>query len=296
MSMSIRGAIALFAQLISSSAATNILIVGDSIGQYLEDTFLEELCIGSNVCNAAIGGTTAEQWANYGSDIVQECNDEFDYWDVVYISVGGNDGLLSGCTITADELGSRLQVAVTNIMDVAPGALKYLLLGYCSSPIQSTDFSGCDLAKMSEALDSLDTEDGLVEVIDSVEVCGGSATTNSEEKYFADPIHVNNNGYCMMFSQPAVQTALSCSEISSMDCETLEIIQSKNTDSSDQNSGSDKNGKSAEAADGETLLSDRNGTELTLTNNELLLKSSGMLKRAGTWMNTFFFFGIFAYL
>ena len=144
------------------------------MGSVMKENFLETICIGSNVCNAAISGTTAVQWSEYSLKQVKQCNGD---WDVVYISVGGNDLLNSDCSINSTDLAANIQAAVTNIMtNVAPGASKYLLTGYCV-PSSITSW-GCaspsKVRRMSEALASIDTADGVVEVIDSFSVCGGS--------------------------------------------------------------------------------------------------------------------------
>jgi len=213
-----------------STATTNILIVGDSIGAYMGEAFLEGVCIGSNVCNAAISGTTAAEWAKYDSKKVKECSAK---WDVVYISVGGNDSLNSGCSISSTKLAKNIQAAVTNIMtNIAPGASKYLLTGYCV-PFDSPN-SGCaepsDTEVMSEALALIDTAESYVEVIDSFSACGGSSSSFSNKKYFFDAIHLNGNGYCKIFTQQAVQTSLACSAITKMDCDTLEILPNVDND------------------------------------------------------------------
>lgn len=230
MSASILAIVMLSALLLQCTTATNILVVGDSIGLAMGEAFLEGVCAESNVCNAAISGTTAAQWAKYNDKQVKECGGD---WDVVYISVGGNDSLASGCSMGSVDLAAIIQAAVTNIrFNVAPGASKYLLTGYCV-PAESPN-SGCadpsNIEVMSDALKLIDTEDGYVEVIDSYSVCGGSATSFSDKKYFWDVIHLNENGYCKVFTQPDIQKSLSCSEIISMDCDTLEVLPKVDSD------------------------------------------------------------------
>lgn len=48
--------------LLRPSESANILIVGDSMGEFSTNV-LETFCSGSTVKNAALGGTTAAQWA-----------------------------------------------------------------------------------------------------------------------------------------------------------------------------------------------------------------------------------------
>lgn len=201
----------LSALLLPSSTATNILIVGDSMGAIME-TKLETVCSGSKVCNAAISGTTAAQWATgtFNDKTVKKCSGEP---DVVYISVGGNDSLGSDCSMTSSELASSIKEAVKNIMNIAPGASKYLLTGYCV-PRESPN-KGCanpsDVLVIRDALASVDTELGAsVEVIDSSFACGGSATSFSDDVYFEDSIHMNILGYVKVFTQEDIQRSMKC--------------------------------------------------------------------------------------
>jgi len=193
-----------------SNAVTNVLVVGDSMGKLMGTELIEMACIGSTVCNAAVSGTTAAQWATYDNKKVKNCDGE---WDVVYISVGGNDVLGSDCSIESDELAATIQAAVTNIMTfVAPGASTYLLTGYCI-PHESVT-SGCDVPSdsiaMSEALNQIDTVDGSVDIIDSSFVCGGSSTSYSDSGYFYDSHHLNLNGYIKVFTQADVLRSMNC--------------------------------------------------------------------------------------
>merc|ERR1740139_308053 len=208
-------------------AATRILIVGDSNAEGIGQS-LESLCLGSTVHNIGMGGTTAEQWADYTSDIVSGCGDA---WDVVYISVGGNDLLGSGCTMSASDLADKIELAVKNIVtNIAPGASNYLLTGYCMPYRSEEGDEGCvepsDFTALGDAMSAIDNKNNIFEsdsssvtVIDSLSACGGSSSAFSDELYFLDAIHLNSKGYCKIFTQPDVQMALSCGEIS-IDCDS----------------------------------------------------------------------------
>jgi len=202
-----------------SEATNKILIVGDSMGEFMGKT-LESICIGSEVQNAAIGGTTAVDWTEYTSDVLKGCAGG--EWDVVYIAVGGNDLLQSGCALTADELSKKILSAVTNIItNIVPKASKYLLTGYCMpSGIEANERNmACaepsDFVALSEAFLGLDTQlPKNVEVIDSITACGGSTSSFSDPAYFQDAIHLNNKGYCKVFTQPDVLASLgACAKI-----------------------------------------------------------------------------------
>ena len=201
--------------------SNSILAVGDSMTEFMGQ-ILESFCMNSKVTNAGIGGTTAEQWASYTSEEISECGSDSD-WNTVYIAVGGNDLLESGCTTTSTELADRMERAVKNIVtNLAPGASKYVMTGYCMPSQAEDEESGCkdpaDFSALSDALVILSADTGnlglpsnaSLEVIDSLTVCGGSATSFSSQAYFQDPIHLNAKGYCEVFSQPSVQAALTC--------------------------------------------------------------------------------------
>jgi len=198
---------------VRKTEATKILIVGDSMGEFMGKT-LESICMGSEVHNAAIGGTTAEDWTEYTSDVLEGCAGGT--WDLVYIAVGGNDLLQSGCALTADELSKKIVSAVTNIItNIAPKATKYLLTGYCMPSGNEGDERNMactkpsDYSALSEAFLGLDTKlPKNVVVVDSITACGGSTSSFSDPAYFQDAIHLNNKGYCKVFTQPDVFSTL----------------------------------------------------------------------------------------
>lgn len=219
----------------SSSSSTKILLVGDSNAEFMGQT-LETFCADSHVTNAGIGGTTAEEWASYAlEDIPVECGAS-DLWDVVYISLGGNDMLESGCSLTANELLPIMERAIENIVtQLVPGASRYILTGYCmpfSSEEETGSESGCgdpaNYIALSDAVKTLSANNvgiasgSSLEVIDSISVCGGSSTSFSNGEFFQDPIHLNAKGYCKVFSQSAVQSAMLCDTSSgTFDCDSL---------------------------------------------------------------------------
>lgn len=205
------------------SAQKKVLLVGDSMSSYMGQT-LESICAGTEVFNAGIGGTTAQEWASYSSNVVNSCGGG--PWNVVYISVGGNDFLQSGCTISMSELIKNVENSVVNIVtNIAPGAEKYLMTGYCM-PTASTDGCGTptDFSSLSIAIQNISPSlpNGVdFEVIESQNVCGGDASTFSNSLYFQDVIHLNSKGYCAIFTQPRVQNVLSCENASTdLQCET----------------------------------------------------------------------------
>lgn len=226
----------------------NILLVGDSHSEFMGKT-MESYCPGSTVGNAGISGSTAAQWATYDTGVISSCmmgvKDDSMPWDIVYISVGGNDVLHNDCTLDAAELKTLVEAAVTNIVEViAPGAARYVLTGYCMPTIDKRrlEFNGSDRSSgggcsdpsgfsiysqvYNNDLSVTMPDDAELYVFDSTDLCGGSDSSFSNGLYFDDMIHLNSKGYCQMFTPSWVQMALSCDEwgeedIELNDCDSL---------------------------------------------------------------------------
>jgi len=198
--------------LLRPSESANVLIVGDSMGEFSTNV-LETFCSGSTVKNAALGGTTAAQWATYNEDVVAGCGGSYDY---VWISLGGNDLLGSpGCGMSASELQSLVSSAITNIKtNIAPGATKYLTTCYCQ-PQGPEEGSACNtpqlVSKLCDGIKAASDADPDVEYVPSLDACGGSSTQFSNPGYFEDQIHLNKRGYCKFFTRPAIQSLLQVS-------------------------------------------------------------------------------------
>merc|ERR1712032_1662348 len=82
----------------------------------------------------------------------------------------------------------------------------------CTTPAKWT-FVGAAVKAAADA-------DSAVTFVDGANVCGGSTSTWGNKRYFADAIHLNNQGYCKMFTQPKVQEFFGC-EDATYDCESL---------------------------------------------------------------------------
>lgn len=216
---------------LSNAAASNVLLVGDSFSSFMGQT-MKSFCSDVNVYNAGIGGTTATQWASYTSTDIETCKEEQEMtYSSVLISVGGNDLLESGCSLSTTELRQVMEDAVVNVVtNVAPGATNYVMTGYCMPAAPEEEAGeGCNspqaFAKLSEAYKDINVSmpsGSTLTVIDSFEICDGSSTNFSDEKYFQDPIHLNAKGYCKVFTQDAVQTAMSCGTSTAIDCDVFE--------------------------------------------------------------------------
>eukprot|EP00978_Attheya_sp_CCMP212_P006949 scaffold16220_cov51-Attheya_sp.AAC.12 len=211
------------------SNAARILLVGDSMTAYMGNT-LESFCEGAEAVNAGIAGSTAQQWTQYTAKDIKKCNSEDGLWDIVYIAVGGNDLLQSGCRMSTDTLKGHMEDAITNIVyELAPGARKYVVTGYCM-PFTGlgSDSNLCsqpsEFIALSDAVTALSVtmpSGSSLEIIDSMTACGSSSSSFSDKKLFNDPIHLNSKGYCKVFTQDDVQTALECSpQTEEIDCDS----------------------------------------------------------------------------
>lgn len=219
-------------------AAEKVLLLGDSGAQQFGQ-FLERLCIGTEVTNAALGGTTALDWASYEADKLTLCEETS--WDTVFISVGGNDYNGSGCSMSKDELSSRVEDAVENIMfNIVPGASKYFMLSGCMLPFPLSK-PGCyepkDYAELLQAFDKSSPtvpEGAEFAKFQTTDACGGSETSYSDEIYFKDDgVHLNSKGYCAMFTRTDIKIFLSCTNFDK-NCECLDY------DLTDQEMGTDQ--------------------------------------------------------
>jgi lysophospholipase L1-like esterase len=197
--------------------------------EYMGNT-LESFCEGAEAVNAGIAGSTAQQWTQYTAKDIKKCNSEDGLWDIVYIAVGGNDLLQSGCLMSTDTLKGHMEDAITNIVyELAPGARKYVVTGYCM-PYKGlgSDSNQCskpsEFIALSDAVTTLSVtmpSGSSLEIINSMTACGSSSSSFSDEKFFKDPIHLNSKGYCKVFTQDDVQTALECSpQTEEIDCDS----------------------------------------------------------------------------
>lgn len=182
---------------------------------------LETFCGGATVYNAAIGGTTAAQWATYDVTKIGSCGTTF---DKVWISIGGNDFLTPACgsNMTPDvaTLKATIVGGINNIKGFVPGSPDYLVTGYC---VASASYDYCTTAEsyvnLRDALKEA-AEETNVTYIDSVSACDGSNATFSDANWFEDTVHLNNQGFCNFFTRSEVQTFFGCSS-SSYSCRSV---------------------------------------------------------------------------
>lgn len=210
------------------ATAGNVLIVGDSIAEFAGKA-IEDFCRGATTNNAGIAGTTTTHWQ--GSDVLspigtQQCGGTPDY---IWLSIGGNDvlGDAWGCDNADDVLAAKLIASIEAVKAKAPSA-KLVMTGYCMPadvPPVGPD-SSCNtpekLNSMMAVLKHAAERIGAT-FVNSVTACGGSSTSWSNKKYFQDPIHLNNRGYCKLFTQSEVQAAFGC-QAANYDCDSVAPI------------------------------------------------------------------------
>merc|ERR1712151_534985 len=110
----------------------------------------------------------------------------------------------------------------------------YVMTGYCMPAateerrLRNQRRSLCsapsDYAYLSEVMNDLSPSmpnGATLKVFDSIDLCGGSTTSFSDEMYFQDPIHLNSKGYCKVFTPDAVQNALKCGASEPIDCDSF---------------------------------------------------------------------------
>lgn len=221
----------------ANAKKNRILHVGDSYAYRLGQT-LEKYCKGSEVVNAGIGGTTAEQWSQWEQkDIfMNSCKDEDMNFDEVYISVGGNDFNGSGCTLSHEELTTRMEDAIHNIVyNIAPGAKTYVVMGYCITPEPVVrgnvppELQHCTEPGAAHPIDPTKTPlkvdmppGSVLDVYDSAYACGGTETSGGDPKYFKDSQHPNAMGFCKIFTESSdVQDSFRCEKQPPLDCDDL---------------------------------------------------------------------------
>jgi len=231
-------------------ANPNVLMLGDSSGEFAGDS-LVNFCAGATVVNRAISGTTAVQWGAAGGGTSCEvgsgcCSDgggscqasnafSATYgtgYTHVWIGLGGNDFLEApGCAMSPTELETHLRAVVREVKTAATGAglsgIQIFATGYCQAiePVGSCSTPETGAATISQAWAVVAAAEPNVTFVDSLDKCGGSASTWSSGDYHVDNIHLNNRGYCRVWTMPAVQLLLGCGA-ASYDCEVVDPLYS----------------------------------------------------------------------
>lgn len=237
--------VAVFALISTASAeASNpkkILTVGDSWAEYSGNTF-SDYCDGAIQINKGVGGSEAVDWAAGGKFHGRDTNfakaleaaGTMNGNDIIVLSVGGNDWMGAkgqcGKIKTQAKLQGEIQSAANALIQAmkatgcANDCPKIQMFGYATPANTAKD--GCvtvGVSALTPLMTSVANVAAATPEISYTEItslCGGSMTSWSPEfpcfgmKYAhdnsVDNIHMNKEGYCLLVSKPAVQTAFGC--------------------------------------------------------------------------------------
>jgi len=212
-----------------NGAATDFILLGDSwaegANQYLADN-----CPGKTVVNRGVGGSTAVEWGT-GVETTDKCKAKpascsaasaFSAtfgkgYSKAWLSVGGNDYLWSNCnSASKDAIVENVKATITSVLAAAttPG-FTILVTGYGAASSGMDIIPDCKATSMALLKQAIQeavaaSPAGKVTFVDVLSTFGGSATTYSAAKWYADPIHLNKAGYDKMFQLPAVQSFFGC--------------------------------------------------------------------------------------
>lgn len=235
---------------------SSILILGDSFAEFSGDS-LKEYCPGSMVVNRGVGGSLAADWgASGGGKSTGNCKKDLHgrgpckasaaFADVppgvsvshVLLAVGGNDWVDKGkCNVPRSDIAAVVKSAIDNTLAAAPSIdTKVVMFGYVIPTAIPEECATMSVAELySNAADQLNGgiadacnnhSSGRCTYVDSMTIAGGTATALSPKcAYHSDVIHLNNRGYCKVFSRQATQAAFACPFSSKVqDCDALDPI------------------------------------------------------------------------
>jgi lysophospholipase L1-like esterase len=200
-----------------------ILVLGDSWASLSGDV-LSNICgpgtSPRNIQNDAKSGSTAAEWASKEMAASSLSKAKFDH-DYVWLSVGGNDFLDSKCDIgVTEQVATNVLQVISHIVENSSNEdLRILYFGY-SYP--SKDICGggttADLFDASnkhirDAIKNSNYSD-YVKVLDiSNEFVTAGSAPLSDEKWYADAIHMNQYGYVKLFSKISIQMFFGCTSV-----------------------------------------------------------------------------------
>lgn len=169
---------------------------------------LATYCPGSKVSNHGESGATAADLRELLEVVTPDAVKGYSH---IWLSIGGNDVLESSCSISPPRLKRRLDTIIARLRAIAP-TIQIVLTGYC---LPSAYIPGCDspsaLDILAQAMKAVAHSFSGVTFVDSSFECGASASgLLSDSAYFVDSVHLNEIGYCRVFSQPELQSAFGC--------------------------------------------------------------------------------------
>jgi lysophospholipase L1-like esterase len=207
-------------------AEADILIIGDSHAQASKN-YLEQVCKGKKVNNLGVGGTTALQWSQNarggrcaGSSIgacsiAEAFSPKYGRgYTHLWISLGGNDFLMSRCTMSETELQHRINEVVKSARAAAGPNVTIVLLGY-PRPTEQFSKRVCPDLKPGDRKPNVFkdacTTDFNCRFVETAFVDGARSYDEfSSGHLHADGAHLNAQGYCALFTMKEVQDVFQC--------------------------------------------------------------------------------------
>jgi lysophospholipase L1-like esterase len=217
------------------SSANKLLMLGDSWAEFAQ-SYPTNFCPGLAVVNNGVASSLASEWATNSAcpppENDRQCSAPASFGatsDIthVWLSIGGNDFIDTGCPSDANSLlriKNDIRAAIDQVRTAGGSGVQILLSGY-ATPTGPLANGNCGV--MISAIKNLNDQvhlatSGLANVsfIGIADTCGATATTYSDAQYFQDTIHLNMRGYCEVFTDARVQSALGCVP-ASYDCATV---------------------------------------------------------------------------
>lgn len=238
----------------SEGRPPSILIIGDSFAEFSGDS-LKEYCPGSMIVNRGVGGSLAADWGASGGGVSTgicdkalhgqgPCKASAAFADVpagvshVLLAVGGNDWMDKGkCNVPRSDIAAIVKSAIDNTLTAAPSSdTRVVMFGYAIPTAIPEECATMSVAELNRnAAEQLNGgiadacnnhSSGRCTYVDSMTIAGGTARTLSPKcAYHSDLIHLNNRGYCKLFSRQAAQAAFACPLSSKVqDCDALDPV------------------------------------------------------------------------
>lgn len=204
-----------------------ILVLGDSWGSFSGGDLKDVCSHGATndeaykvmtIANKSKSGSTAEEWAT--QDKVADSYKDQKNYDYVWLSVGGNDALGSYCVQSAfpDIVGNILQLIQDIVEESSNEDVKILFTGY--------GYPTMDLCMFGRTISTFDNLTAMIHeaiaasayssYVTLIDISDKFVTDNSspysDSEFYADPIHLNQNGYDRFYAFKEIQTFFGCSE------------------------------------------------------------------------------------
>lgn len=206
------GHILLFAAAASPATGTSkVVFVGDSWAEYAGDLTLIDHCPTIAAFeNRGVGGSTAREWQEVEGCDGTACSPaaafDGDYTHA-WVSIGGNDFIKNDCR-PPEDFRNVLDTAFEDIAAAAGPGVKILTTGYGAAPSDEV-CPPADVASGNAIIRTASEAMGWTHV-DVLSSFGGSATEFSSSEFYADALHLNEDGYAHLWTLPKIQKFFEC--------------------------------------------------------------------------------------